>query len=54
MIYHWRAIGVAEFYSIDTRDILVDLGRSRMMGGHMDMSVNVAFELKRVKAKRDR
>jgi len=38
-------------YGIDTRDILVELGRRRMVGGQEDMIVDVALDL--VKSRED-
>jgi 4-hydroxy 2-oxovalerate aldolase len=35
----------AETYAIDTREILVELGRRRMVGGQEDMIVDVALDL---------
>ena len=32
-------------YGIDTRDILVELGKRRMVGGQEDMIVDVALDL---------
>ena len=39
----------ADDYDMDTRDILVELGRRRMVGGQEDMIVDVALDLKKSK-----
>lgn len=40
----------AQTYGLDVRDILVELGKRRMVGGQEDMIVDVALDLKRQKA----
>ena len=40
----------AEDYDMDTREILVELGRRRMVGGQEDMIVDVALDLKKSSA----
>ncbi len=40
----------AKDYSLDTREILVELGARRMVGGQEDMIVDVALDLARAKA----
>lgn len=35
----------AERFSVDARDILVELGRRRVVGGQEDMIIDVAYEL---------
>jgi 4-hydroxy 2-oxovalerate aldolase len=39
----------AENYDMDTREILVELGKRRMVGGQEDMIIDVALDLKRAK-----
>ena len=38
-----------ENYDMDTREILVELGKRRMVGGQEDMIIDVALDLKRAK-----
>ncbi len=40
-----HAENASKLYGIDTRDILVELGRRRMVGGQEDMIVDVALDL---------
>jgi 4-hydroxy 2-oxovalerate aldolase len=44
----------AETYNLDTRDILVELGRRRMVGGQEDMIVDVALDLIKARGNRSR
>ncbi len=41
----WHARRAAERFGVDTRDILVDLGRRRMVGGQEDMVIDAALAL---------
>ena len=40
-----HAESAAELYELDTRDILVELGKRKMVGGQEDMIVDVALDL---------
>ncbi len=42
-----HAEAAAETYGLDTRDILVELGKRKMVGGQEDMIVDVALDLKK-------
>ena len=44
-----HAENAAETYGYDTRDILVELGSRKMVGGQEDMIVDVALDLKKNK-----
>jgi 4-hydroxy 2-oxovalerate aldolase len=45
-----HAENAAKTYQLDTREILVELGRRRMVGGQEDMIVDVALDLVKAKA----
>jgi 4-hydroxy 2-oxovalerate aldolase len=47
-----HAENASKTYGIDTRDILVELGRRRMVGGQEDMIVDVALDLARARETR--
>ena len=40
-----HAENASRFYGVDTRDILMDLGRRRMVGGQEDMIFDVALDI---------
>ena len=41
----WPADGLARQHGVDTRDILIELGNRRMVGGQEDMIVDVALDM---------
>lgn len=43
-VYH-----AAERYQLDPRDIMVELGRRKMVGGQEDMIIDVAYQMKKTK-----
>ena len=45
-----HAESVAENYNLDTREILVELGKRKMIGGQEDMIVDVALDLLKKKS----
>jgi 4-hydroxy 2-oxovalerate aldolase len=42
LLFTWKA---AERFGVDARDILVELGKRRMVGGQEDMIIDVAYQL---------
>ena len=42
LLHTYRA---SEMYGIDPREILMELGRRKMVGGQEDMIISVAYEL---------
>lgn len=44
-----HAISAAENFQVDTRDILIEMGHRRTVGGQEDMIIDVAYELSRKK-----
>lgn len=42
LLFTWKA---SERFGVDARDILVELGRRRMVGGQEDMIIDVAYQL---------
>ena len=46
-----HAESAAETYNLDTREILVELGKRKMVGGQEDMIVDVALDLLKKKSK---
>ena len=49
LLFTWKA---AERFGVDARDILVELGRRRMVGGQEDMIIDVAYQLAQAKKAR--
>jgi 4-hydroxy 2-oxovalerate aldolase len=45
-----HAESAAENYNLDTREILVELGKRKMVGGQEDMIVDVALDLLKKKS----
>ena len=45
-----HAENASQMYGIDTRDILVELGKRRMVGGQEDMIVDVALDLAKIQS----
>jgi 4-hydroxy 2-oxovalerate aldolase len=45
-----HAESAAETYDLDTREILVELGKRKMVGGQEDMIVDVALDLLKKKS----
>jgi 4-hydroxy 2-oxovalerate aldolase len=41
----------SKIYGVDTRNILIELGRRRMVGGQEDMIIDVALDIARGGAK---
>ena len=42
---------IIDTYNLDTREILVELGKRKMVGGQEDMIVDVALDLIKQKSK---
>jgi 4-hydroxy 2-oxovalerate aldolase len=42
-----HAENASKTYGVDTRDILIELGRRRMVGGQEDMIIDVALDIAR-------
>jgi 4-hydroxy 2-oxovalerate aldolase len=49
LLFTWKA---AERFGVDARDILVELGKRRMVGGQEDMIIDVAYQLAQQKKAR--